>query len=151
MAEVDFRVQFPYFAERPPTGFLFLCPGEDFEISPSSFRWPECPVYWSRHPSGADTLTGEEAGFPPIELTSSIHGHYWDTSVYARLRQFYPAKGFDPDGLDVARYLGHPVFRLSCGMNAAFDHDKFPMARRPPLLTNHDKYSRRLKIMRRRI
>jgi len=85
-------------------------------------------VYWSRHPSGAGILTAEEAaqlGFPPIQLTSSIRGYYWDTSVYAGLRQFYRAKGFDPDGRDVARYLGHPIFRFSRGMDAAFDDGKF--------------------------
>jgi hypothetical protein len=75
---VNFHVKFPYTTERPPTGFLFLCP-EDFKVFTSSVRWPDCPAYWSLHPTGADILGTEEAaqlGFPSIKLTSLIHGYY---------------------------------------------------------------------------
>ncbi|KAF7352060.1 hypothetical protein MVEN_01168700 [Mycena venus] len=66
--QVNFEVKLP-FTTKPclPPGFLFLCPTADFNLAPSSFRWPECPAYWSLDPEGADLLTAEEAarlGFP---------------------------------------------------------------------------------------
>jgi hypothetical protein len=67
----------------PPPGFLFLCPAEDFQIG-SSFRWPECPVYWSLDPSGVEHLSIEDAaglGFPSISLYTEIHGRSWDAGV----------------------------------------------------------------------
>ncbi|KAJ7017337.1 hypothetical protein C8F04DRAFT_920109, partial [Mycena alexandri] len=71
--------------------------------------------YWSLDPSGANRLSTEEAtrrGFPAIRLTTKVFGHYWDTSVYAGLRQFHRAKGFDPDSQDIALHLGLPLFQL---------------------------------------
>jgi hypothetical protein len=32
--------------------------------------------------------------------------------VYAGLRQFHRAKGFDPDSQDVACHLGYPIYQL---------------------------------------
>ncbi|KAJ7755486.1 hypothetical protein B0H16DRAFT_715739 [Mycena metata] len=37
----------------------------------------------------------------------------WDASVYAGLRKFHRAKGFDPDSQDVARHLGYPLYQVS--------------------------------------
>ncbi|KAJ6586077.1 hypothetical protein B0H19DRAFT_915425, partial [Mycena capillaripes] len=71
--------------------------------------------YWSLDPSGGVRLTTEEArrlGFPPIQYTTKVYLYSWDTSVYSGLRQFHQTKGFDPDSLDVARYLGYPYFQL---------------------------------------
>jgi hypothetical protein len=113
--------------ERPPTGFLFLCPPEDFETSSSSFRWPVCPAYWSLDPSGAGRLTLEEAtwlGFPALDCTTEIYGYYWDTNVYEGLRKFHRAKGFDPDTQDVARHLGHPLYQLLSESTSQFAHGK---------------------------
>ncbi|KAJ6522046.1 hypothetical protein B0H19DRAFT_900630, partial [Mycena capillaripes] len=66
-------------------------------------------AYWSLDPVGVDRLTAEEAtelGFPSIRLNSTIDGVSWDATVYAGLRRFHKAKGFNPDSQDVARYLG---------------------------------------------
>ncbi|KAJ6518077.1 hypothetical protein C8R47DRAFT_5212 [Mycena vitilis] len=99
-----------------PIGYLFFCPSADFQIGPSSFRWPECPAYWSLDPSGIERLSTEEAtrlGFPSIQLKTRICLCSWDASVYAGLRQFHQAKGFDPDSQDLARHLGHRLLELT--------------------------------------
>lgn len=89
----------------------------------STFRWPDCPVYWSRDPSGVEHLTTEQAiqlGFPSIRLSAEVSGLYWDASVYAGLRQFHQGKGFDPDSQDVARHLGYLLFKLSAEVDPPF-------------------------------
>ncbi|KAJ7168880.1 hypothetical protein C8R46DRAFT_850175, partial [Mycena filopes] len=98
-----------------PRGYLFLCPVEDFQVSSATWRWPNCPVYWSLDPSGDEALSTEEAtrlGFPPFQLETQVEGNSWDTSVYTGLRQFHQAKGFNPDSQDVARHLGLPLYQL---------------------------------------
>ncbi|KAF7326763.1 hypothetical protein MVEN_02595300 [Mycena venus] len=110
--------------EAPPVGFLFLCPEEDFWTG-SSVRWPYCPASWSLDPSGVERLSTEEAtrlGFPEIQLNTRFFGHYWDTSVYAGLRQFHQARGFDPDSQNVARYLRYRRFKLSSEIDPPFAH-----------------------------
>ncbi|KAJ7874158.1 hypothetical protein B0H14DRAFT_114617 [Mycena olivaceomarginata] len=97
-------------------GFLFLCPPEDFQIGETSFKWPDRPAYWSLDRSGVDQLTLEDAvnlGFPSFRLSTQFRGYSWDPSVYAGLRQFHQAKGFDPDSQDVARYLDHPLYQMA--------------------------------------
>ncbi|KAJ7315799.1 hypothetical protein DFH08DRAFT_419984 [Mycena albidolilacea] len=99
-----------------PKGFLFLCPAENFQTGPSSFVFPDCPAYWSLDPLGIDKLNTADAaslGFPSIRLSMKVKGKSWDTSLYAGLRHFHLVKGFDPDSQDVARHLGHPLYRLS--------------------------------------
>ncbi|KAF7374136.1 hypothetical protein MSAN_00295000 [Mycena sanguinolenta] len=99
-----------------PTGFLFLCPSKHFQTGKSSFKWPECPAYWSLDPSGAEPLTTREVtslGFPSLRFTTEVEGYSWDTDVYAGLRQFHQAKGFDPNSQDVARHLCHDLYQLS--------------------------------------
>ncbi|KAJ7875052.1 hypothetical protein B0H13DRAFT_2057054 [Mycena leptocephala] len=51
-------------------------------------------------------------GFPSIEPITTIKGVSWDATVYAGLRQFHQAKGFDPDSLDLARELGCPLYQI---------------------------------------
>ncbi|KAF7337149.1 hypothetical protein MVEN_02152900 [Mycena venus] len=107
----------------PRTGFLFLCPEEDFHVGPSSFRWPECPAYWSLDPCGVERLSTFEAtqlGFPSIQLTATIDGWYWEDIVYGGLGQFHRAKGFDPDSQEVARHLRYPLFQLSNERDSQF-------------------------------
>ncbi|KAJ7040541.1 hypothetical protein C8F04DRAFT_1082620 [Mycena alexandri] len=109
----------------PPTGFLFLCPPKDFQTGPTSFRWPNRPAYWSLDSEGIKALSTEEAtwlGFPPFRLRTEIRGRSWDDSVYAGLRKFHQAKGFDPDSQDVPRNLGHPLYELSRDVNSPFAH-----------------------------
>lgn len=99
-----------------PKGFLFLCPPEDFQTGPSSFAFPDCPAYWSLDPLGIDKLNTADAanlGFPSIRLCIKVKGKSWDTSLYVGLRHFHLVKGFDPDSQDLARHLGHPLYRLS--------------------------------------
>ncbi|KAJ7760212.1 hypothetical protein DFH07DRAFT_698688, partial [Mycena maculata] len=95
--------------------YLFLCPIKDLKIGSSSFRWPDCPVYWSLAPAGDACLSTEEArrlGFPSLELRIHTWARSWDASVYSSLSQFHQAKGFIPDSQDVARHLGAPLFQL---------------------------------------
>ncbi|KAJ6512512.1 hypothetical protein C8R45DRAFT_786435, partial [Mycena sanguinolenta] len=96
-----------------PTGFLFLCPPRDFQIGnlEGSFKWPDCPAYWSW---GDERLTSEDAadlGFPSLHLSTRIEGRSWDASGYDGLRRFHGAKGFDPDTQHLARYLGHDLYQ----------------------------------------
>ncbi|KAJ7775408.1 hypothetical protein B0H16DRAFT_1249647, partial [Mycena metata] len=82
-----------------PAGFLFLCPKEDFRTGRTSFRWPNRAAYWSLDSEGLEGLSMEEAeqlGFPPFQLITEVVGKSWDASVYAGLRKFHRAKGFDP-------------------------------------------------------
>ncbi|KAJ7670154.1 hypothetical protein DFH06DRAFT_161632 [Mycena polygramma] len=108
-----------------PAGFLFVCPPEAFVTGPSSFCYPECPAYWSFDPSGVERLTTEQAielGFPTLEFSTEIEGKYWDDSVYARLRKFHQAKGFDSYSQDLARHLGHRLYQPSANVYASFAH-----------------------------
>ncbi|KAJ7036904.1 hypothetical protein C8F04DRAFT_457005 [Mycena alexandri] len=114
--------------EDAPPGYLFLCPKEDFQASRSSFRWPNCPAYWSLDPEGIKALSTEEAarrGFPSFQLTTEIRGKSWDASVYAGLRKFHQAKGFNPDSQEVALHLGKRLFRSSRDVNCSpFAHEE---------------------------
>jgi hypothetical protein len=111
----------------PLEGFLFLCPPKDFQIGPSSFKWPDCAAYWSLDPFGADPLSLEDAanlGFPSLRPCTIVFGRSWDASVYAGLRQLHQAKGFDPDTQDVARHLGQPLYGLSGEITVPFAHSE---------------------------
>ncbi|KAF7337210.1 hypothetical protein MSAN_02273400 [Mycena sanguinolenta] len=99
-----------------PEGYLFVCPAKDFRTGENSFKWPDCPAYWSLDPSGAIRLTSEDAetlGFPIIHIETCLSGYSWDESVYQGLRQFHAGKGFNSDNQDMARDLGYPLFELS--------------------------------------
>ncbi|KAJ7912283.1 hypothetical protein B0H13DRAFT_1613703 [Mycena leptocephala] len=119
--DVIFNVTISEALEHPPLGYLFVCPEKDVQIGPSSFRFPDCPAYWSLDPSGTERLSLEEAtelGFPSIELTTAIWSHSWDADVYAALRQFHRAKGFDPDSQDWhSTYLCPYAEIISAGAN----------------------------------
>ncbi|KAJ7211858.1 hypothetical protein C8J57DRAFT_1483763, partial [Mycena rebaudengoi] len=118
-------IGYPNTPEEVPEGFLFLCPPIDFQMGPSSFRWPDCPAYWSLDPVGVKRLSMEDAthlGFPSIDFSATAWGKYWDASAYTGLRQFYQAKGFDPDSQDIARHLGYPVYQLSPGVGVPLAH-----------------------------
>ncbi|KAJ7658927.1 hypothetical protein B0H17DRAFT_1213081 [Mycena rosella] len=49
-----------------------------------------------------------------------VRGYSWDEHVYNGTRQFYQAKGFDPDSQDVARKLGFPLFNISTELDGPF-------------------------------
>jgi hypothetical protein len=123
--DVYFAFEVAETTEEPPAGFLFLCPQTDFKTGPSSYRWPDCPAYWSLDPSGTDRLSVEEAtwaGFPPFRLTTTLFGRSWDTGVYEGLRDFHRGKGFDPDTLDLARHLEYPLYELLSEDDSPFAH-----------------------------
>lgn len=110
--------------EYPPKGYLFLCPTQYF-LSGPSFRWPDCPAYWSLDPSGIERLSVAEAnarGFPSLNLTPHFFGKSWDAGVYAGLRKFHEGKGFDPDSQDVACHLGFELYRVSSELNITSSH-----------------------------
>ncbi|KAF8214537.1 hypothetical protein K438DRAFT_1801611 [Mycena galopus ATCC 62051] len=103
--------------------FLFLSPPTDFQTGSSLLCWSDFPAYWSLDPQGAERLSMKDArqlGFPSIVLTTEIHGYSWDKTVYAGLRQFHQAKGFNPDSQEVARYLGESLYQLSPGTDVPF-------------------------------
>ncbi|KAJ7724725.1 hypothetical protein DFH07DRAFT_1066983 [Mycena maculata] len=107
----------------PPEGYLFVCPGENFRTASSSFRWPNLSTYWSLDPGGAEQLSMEDAtnlGFPAIELDTLVALSSWESSVYAGLRQFHQAKGFNPESQYGARHL--PLFQISSTLGVPFAH-----------------------------
>ncbi|KAJ6483303.1 hypothetical protein C8R45DRAFT_300503 [Mycena sanguinolenta] len=116
LSNIDFEIKISGSTDNRPTGYLFVCSAKDLQIGASSFRWSACPAYWSLDPSGVDPLSTVEArrlGFPCIEFEISVCKRSWDANVYAGLRRFYRAKGFDPDSQDVARHLGYPLYQVS--------------------------------------
>lgn len=116
VSNIDFEIRISGCTDDGPTGYLFVCPVKYLQTGASSFRWPDCPAYWSLDPFGVDHLSTEEAtrlGFPSIELKIGACRRSWDASVYAGLRKFHRAKGFDPDSQDVARHLGYLLYQVS--------------------------------------
>ncbi|KAJ7046309.1 hypothetical protein C8F04DRAFT_1063920 [Mycena alexandri] len=122
---VEFTMDIQRATEEPSTGYLFVCPASHFRIGPVSFKWPDCPAYWSFDSSGSERLSPDEAtrlGFPSLKLATRVGPYSWDTSVYAGLRQFHTGKGFDPDSQDVARHLDYPLFQISNHAEDRFAH-----------------------------
>jgi hypothetical protein len=64
-------------------------------------------------------------GFPDFDFEMELLGKSWDSSVYAGLRQFHQAKGFDPFTQDVAMELGYSLVSLSGRQDASFGHGKY--------------------------
>ncbi|KAF7349756.1 hypothetical protein MSAN_01702700 [Mycena sanguinolenta] len=115
--------------QNPPDSYLFLCSPADFQTGPMSFQWPTHPAYWSLDPSGSKPLSHEEAanlGFLSMELKTEVRVVFWDDAVYSAQRKFHVAKGFDPDGQDVARELGHPLYELSVSVANVQEEDSAP-------------------------
>ncbi|KAF7377053.1 hypothetical protein MSAN_00123400 [Mycena sanguinolenta] len=126
--DIYFRLHVSQTTEDSLSGFLFLCPKEDFRIGSSSLCWPACTAYWSLDPSGIVRLSPEEAtalGFPSFELVIKAEGCSWKASIYEGLRQFHEAKGFDPYSQHVARHLGYLLYQLSSQRDTprAYDSD----------------------------
>jgi hypothetical protein len=65
-----------------------------------------------------------DLGFPSISHSALIGGKFWDASVYAGLRQFHQAKGFDPESQDVVRHLDQPLYQLARETEIPFAHGK---------------------------
>ncbi|KAJ6561654.1 hypothetical protein B0H19DRAFT_1259317 [Mycena capillaripes] len=133
LRQITFQLFIPATTAKAPKGFLFVCPQTHFQRGATSVRWPECPAYWSHDPSGIERLSTEEAtrlGFPSMQFEMDVYGYSYDASVYAGLRQFHEAKGFDPDSQDVARHLGELLYGLPGEVAApvAHVHDKVSSA-----------------------
>ncbi|KAF8203561.1 hypothetical protein K438DRAFT_1820434 [Mycena galopus ATCC 62051] len=97
-------------------GYLFVAPVKDFETGPSSFRWPDYPIFWSLDSSGSERLSTGEAtnlGFPALQLNTRIRGKFWDADIYAGLRQFHRGKGFNPISEEVAQHVGDQLYSIS--------------------------------------
>ncbi|KAJ7025106.1 hypothetical protein C8F04DRAFT_1117542 [Mycena alexandri] len=115
MHTIDFQIETYGAKQKPTAGFLFLCPEKDFQITTTSFRWPEYPAYWSRDLNGVERLSRDEAtrlGFPPLEFKSRIRGSSWDSNVYAGLRQFQEEERLDPDSPEYAIKWDCPLFEV---------------------------------------
>ncbi|KAJ7722577.1 hypothetical protein B0H14DRAFT_2642098 [Mycena olivaceomarginata] len=104
-----------------PPGYLFLCPLANLQTEfPTRFRTRTCAACWSLDPWGTEWLSTEEArnlGFPNIELSVEVWGRRWNSSIYAGIRQFQEAKGFDSYSQDAALEAGYPpgVSKLKVG------------------------------------
>jgi hypothetical protein len=136
---IYFRIRIPATPQDGPSGYLFLCPAKDFQTGPSSFRWPDCPAYWSVDPAGAQRLSPDETarlGFPSIQLITEVREWSWDSSVYSGLRQFHQAKGFDADSQDIARHIGYPLYQLST--DPLFAHGIFIISLKLPIVPHNN-------------
>ncbi|KAJ7095588.1 hypothetical protein C8R44DRAFT_718197 [Mycena epipterygia] len=126
---VEYQLSFSSPPENLPEGYLFLCPLEDLRDGEGTFLGnPECPAYWSLDPSGIQTLSPEEAsslGFPSLNWKTCVRGCSWDEGIYAALSRFHAAKGFDPNGQDIARHLGQPLYELSSAPNVDSAHSEY--------------------------
>ncbi|KAJ7107874.1 hypothetical protein C8R44DRAFT_744454 [Mycena epipterygia] len=123
VTHVNFRLAISAAPQNSVEGYLFLCPSQNLKIGKSSFRWPDCPAYWSLDPSGVERLSRDEAirlTFPPMDFGVIVGGSYWDATVYAGLRQFHQANGFNPESRDLALHLGYGLIQLSNEAEAAF-------------------------------
>ncbi|KAJ7679462.1 hypothetical protein DFH06DRAFT_1166668 [Mycena polygramma] len=123
---IIYRVKFSASTDNLPPGYLFLCPLADFgsELS-ACFRKPDCPVYWSLDPFGAELLSADEAsalGFPDIDFEMKVVGRTWDDNVYAGIHRFQEAKGLDPRSQEAAMAMGCPLIEISCDRDALFAH-----------------------------
>ncbi|KAJ7887313.1 hypothetical protein B0H14DRAFT_2696136 [Mycena olivaceomarginata] len=121
---ITFEFKMPPPQTSAPAGYLFVHPMERFQIGPHSFRWPAFPA-WSLDRSGASILSTEEAthmGFPRMELIAAVRTRSYDASVYAGLRKFHEAKGFDAESQDVARHLGVPLYQIPGRKEGSFAH-----------------------------
>ncbi|KAJ7806630.1 hypothetical protein B0H14DRAFT_3882295 [Mycena olivaceomarginata] len=113
--------------ENIPSGYLFLCSFMDLraDASPIPFEVPDWAAYWSLDPTGVRRLNTGEAerlGFPSLTFNREISGFSWDGNVYAGLRQYHEAKGFDPDTQELARHLGFPLYKLFSGLDPPFSN-----------------------------
>jgi hypothetical protein len=94
-----------------PAGYLFLPPLENLGSGSHA-----CEAYWASDPWGVEPLNIKDArgsGISAPAMCVRAWGQSWDAFIYAGLRQFYRVKGFNPEGQDVARDLGYPIYRLS--------------------------------------
>ncbi|KAJ7095584.1 hypothetical protein C8R44DRAFT_718195 [Mycena epipterygia] len=125
---IHYQLSFSGPSENLPEGYLFLCPLEDLQDDDG--RWLpnlKCPAYWSLDPSGSNTLSPEEEysfGFPSPKVEMHIAMRAWDGNIYAALSHFHAGKGFNPNGQDVARHLGQPLYELSSGPNVDSAHSE---------------------------
>ncbi|KAJ7673825.1 hypothetical protein DFH06DRAFT_750486 [Mycena polygramma] len=123
LEKVEFRLRWfdnPH-NQHLPDGYLFVCPNKDFNAGECTFRWPDCPAYWSLDPTGADRLSTEDAkilGFPILHRETFMEGRYWDNGVYAGLRRFQEAEGYNPDSQDASKDLGYPLYELPSELGA---------------------------------
>ncbi|KAF8157342.1 hypothetical protein K438DRAFT_2026228 [Mycena galopus ATCC 62051] len=110
VSNIDFEIKMSDSTDDRPTGYLFVCPVKDLQV-------------------GASAAEATRLGFPSIELKICVCERSWDANVYAGLRQFYQAKGFDPDSQDVAHHLGYPLYKVSAHVVDAEDYasDKDPL------------------------
>ncbi|KAJ7761405.1 hypothetical protein B0H16DRAFT_1530974 [Mycena metata] len=136
VGSIFFRVDFSWGdAEHleDSTGYLFLCPVTQLRCGPPSCAWPTHAAYWSLDPAGAEPLstTDQDLRFPAIRLHVSANIFSYHDSAYESLRRFHRAKGFDPDSLDVALHLGHPLLAYTSnddGEDSESESDDDPFA-----------------------
>ncbi|KAJ7475466.1 hypothetical protein B0H11DRAFT_2281754 [Mycena galericulata] len=99
---------------------------QDYFVSVFHGEWEDLDPYWSFDPTGAEHLSTEAAshqGFPPFEFRTLVKLKSWDDSVYAGLREFHESRGFDPDSQDMARDLGHLIYKLPDGASSTADDE----------------------------
>ncbi|KAJ6505648.1 hypothetical protein C8R47DRAFT_967659, partial [Mycena vitilis] len=69
-------------------------------------------LYWSFDPSGEEKLDAdslEQLDLPDVICETMDSGSSWTSSHYRGMREVHRAKGFDPDGPDLAIAWGYPL------------------------------------------
>ncbi|KAJ7787195.1 hypothetical protein B0H14DRAFT_2629658 [Mycena olivaceomarginata] len=103
----------------------------------SNFEDYDRPAYQSLDPSGANCLSSEDAkvlGFPALHIGTLFQTRTWDGSTYAGIHRFHQGKGWNPEGQDLVRHLGHPLYDLSSALVGPFANGEpeGPLIRRSP-------------------
>ncbi|KAJ7875448.1 hypothetical protein B0H13DRAFT_2056604 [Mycena leptocephala] len=96
---------FPYLFLNRPTGELV--DGQIFARIPPL----ENLFYWSFDAFGRERLDSNWADevLPQVVWETASCGPSWTSSQYQCLREVHKARGFDPDGPDVAISMGYPL------------------------------------------
>ncbi|KAJ7881981.1 hypothetical protein B0H14DRAFT_2178064, partial [Mycena olivaceomarginata] len=67
--------------------------------------------YWSLDPTGNTQMTPDECdslGLPRLKFLFLPRARFWHEYHCDAIREFFEAKGFDPESRDVTRLLGLP-------------------------------------------
>jgi hypothetical protein len=116
---------FPQHRQILPEASYFSRRPKDFQNGTIS---TDCPRYWSFDSSGDELLDLADAvnlGFPSLTFSMGIRGESsGEPTVYAGLRKFHQAKGFDPDSQDVARHLVYSLYHINGEINIPFAHSE---------------------------
>jgi len=96
---------------------IFVCPVSIRHEGPRiGLEFPDADqMYWSLDPCGNTRMTQDECdaiGLPRLRFLFLPIARFWHEYHYNAIREFYEAKGFDPNSDDVTRLLDLPLAQV---------------------------------------